>query len=436
MPAAERYDNINRDLREAAEIEYRARLAWHDKAWRYYEGSHAKPLKVKVERDGHKVDNNVIVNLVSPHVDCTVSFVAPEFPTLTLDAENAESADEKLLNGLWRANRKNVWLGNALMYGILEGHVFVRILEPSPDSEFPRFVLLNPGAVLVFWAMDDYEKVLWYEVRYKAGGEARCQHIIAPGVADNKGWQVREYALRGGAYSQQVGDTVDYAVRPILDWQHLPRPGSYYGRNELSGLEIQDSVNKVASDIKAILRLHAYPKTIAFGTSAEQIQATGIDNFTVIPNTEARVENLEMQSDLSSSMRFLETLVNVYDQQARVTRLAGNPDQYKNITNLGIKAAFMQQIEKTNTIREQYGWGIGQLSQLGMRLLGREINEPAVVWASNLPESQLEKAQTEQIKLNMGVQSKEGAAKELGQDWLQVQAQLEDEAPVGAGLFG
>lgn len=426
MPAASSYgDWQHKDLREAAELEARQKLDHHALAWRYYEGEQTKPLKAS-----SRVDNNVIINKIRPHADSTISFAAPTFPVLSL-ANNGQSRKddpkETLMREMWAANRGKVWLGSAMLYGLLEGHVFVRLIEPDTESDYPRLVLLNPAKVITYWADDDFEVALWYEVRYRAGGEKRIQHIIAPQVVDNERWEVREYAMRDNHYSQAIGDPVQFDYPPIWDWQHLPHPGRYYGQHELHGMQIQDSINKVASDIKSILRLHAFPKLILFGV--DKLPEMSADNLSAIPNEEARAQVLEMNSDLASSMNYLAYLDNAYMQQARVTLLGGGPDQYKGITNLGIKAAFMSQLEKTETLHGQYGDAIAELTKIMMAMMGQVIDKPKVTWANTLPESDLEKAQVQQMELSMGIQSKEGAARELGNDWGKVQEELADELP-------
>ncbi len=117
-------------------------------------------------------------------------------------------------------------------------------------------------------------------------------------------------------------------------------------------------------------------------------------------------------------------------QQARVTILSGGPDAYKGVTNLGIKAAFMSQLGKTETLHRQYGEGIARISAAALEMMGEEPEEPEVVWKAALPVSEIELTNTQVMQINAGLQSRQGAASKLGNDYPTVQKQLVDEAMV------
>lgn len=449
MPAAREYDPTDKKYREAAVAERAERQVWHAKAWQYYYGEHPKPLKTRAGRP----DNNVIINLVAQHADHTISFAAPSFPELELDPET-DTPQEESLAAFWLGAGESVWLSNTMLAGLLGGHVFCRMLPPSGPGALPRVVTLNPANVLVAWADDDYETPLWYEVYFRAGAMLRRQDIIAPGVFDGEvemeggvkvrptdgQWVIRSWEQPVSTYDNltpkewtAIGtpEIWPYECPPIIDWQHLPRPGAYYGGHELGSLSLNDAVNKVASDIKAILRIHAAPRRVAIGIPPGAIKDTAIDNFWAIDGktpAEVDIKSLEMESDLASSMAFIQFLSDAYMQQARVTILNGGPDAYKNITNLGIKAAFMSQLGKTETLQRQYGEGIAQISAAALEMMGEQPQEPDVQWKPALPVSEMELTQTQIMQLNNALQSRQGAAAKLGIDYTKVQEQLASES--------
>jgi len=315
--------------------------------------------------------------------------------------------------------------------------VFVRLLPGAPGS-FPRIVALNPANVLCFWAADDLTRPLWYEVYYSASGVLqspnRRQDILAPGAADNPGWQIREYVSTGGT-GWQLQQTIDwrYAVPPIIDWQHLPKPGAFYGAHEVGNLSLNDAVNKVASDVKAILRTHASPRVVGFGFQADKLQETAVDALWTIPDANARVQLLEMNGDLASSMAFMEYLSRTYLELARVTVLTGGPEAYKGITNLGVRSAFMAQIAKTRTLHATYGAGVARITQAALALMGTSIALPAIKWQTALPESSLESVQTLVQERAMGIVSQETAAQERGYNWSLEKARIAaEEGPAHA----
>lgn len=426
-PASHGYQPTDDGLRRAADAERQARASMMARAWDYYEGRHARPLKV---RSGG-TDNNVIVNLIALHADHTVAFAVPDFPTLELDALH-DTETERQIRALWRQAGGANWLATLMLGGVFSGHVFVRVLPPDPTAgtPFPRLIKLNPANVLCFWEAGDVSRLLWYEVQYTAEGETRRQDILAPGAADNVCWQIREYSVNdvGGATLRSITDW-PYVVPPLIDWQHLPRPGAYYGAHELTNVGLNDAVNKVASDVKAILRTHASPRLVGFGFQADKLQETAVDALWTIPDSDARVQILEMNSDLASSMAYMRFLTDTYMQLARVTVLSGGPDAYKGVTNLGIRSAFMAQLAKTRTLQAAYGDGLARLTQAAFSLMGQPIALPEVKWRSALPESDLENIQALAQERALGIVSQETIAAQRGYQWEVEKARMATDTP-------
>jgi hypothetical protein len=437
MPAATQYwdfENIDRELIQAAEDERKARYNLHGQNQAYYDGDHKKPLKVK-----SNVDNNVIVNLTAQAVDRMLAFLFPDMPDIEMDGNSAsEDPDEQLIEDTWSANGGAVLMQNAGLMGGIDGQVYLEVTLPDPGKDYARIVVHSGANLISYWDDDDLNCVLWYEKRGKKEGKQWRQDIINLQALDaGTGWEIREYINMAGTW-QVYAEPIrwEYPFGPIVDFQHMPRPGRYYGEHEFKHAKLNDAANKVASDIKAILRSHASPKTIGTGVQASAVQETAIDSFWAIPNETAKVFNLEMGSDLTSSMNFLMFLQDAYMAQSRVALLKGGPDAFKNITNLGIKAAFMDMIAKNEVLRRQYGKGIEEVNKRILMLAGRDpMRKQTLRWASALPVSQLEDAQVAQLEIDMGVLSKETAAGKLGLDWDAESERLDNEGQSFADML-
>ncbi len=405
MPAATQYLPDDRTIRTQAERELRARREEQAHKWRYYNGDHPKHLKT----DG-EIDDNVTLNLCRQVIDRTVAFLVPDFPALELTSD-AETISEQWLRDAWQANQSAVLLATFALNGALTGHVFTRILPAEP---YPRIINLNSANVLVFWDADDYEKVLWYEIHWKVGRIAYRQDI----VNDDGQWLVRDYQRKGSRWELQDEVIWPYPLSPIVDWEHQKNPMGYYGRDELPHVHLNDLINKVASDTARILRFHAYPRTVGVGFEANHVQASGIDDFWVIPEKQAQVFNLEMQSDLTASLRFLQLLTESFLAESRVTMLTGDPQHFKGVTNLGVRVAYLDQIAKTELLRRQYGYALEAISQRLLMLGDYAYDQPVEVhWGEALPVDQREAIELLAQQINLGLLSPQTAAKQLGIDW-------------------
>lgn len=418
MPSAYEYSPDDKELRTLADNEFKAHRERHAMHWQYYIGKHPKYLK----KSG-SYDDNVILNIVRQSIDRTISFLIPEFPHLTLSDSNNADLENELWN-VWKLNGGAVLLYNMVVNGSVDGHVYARV--QYDETETIRIYNLNAANIIVYWDGDNIDDILWYELRWQSGKTAYRQDI----VKDGNQWVLRDFVRRDSS-NQWVLDVElvwDYPLAPIVDWQHLPLPNEFYGEHEMTALSTQNAINKTASDFSRILRFHASPKTIGTGLEPNQIQATGIDDFLATPNVDAKIFNLEMQSDLVSSMNFLNLLIQDYHNQSRVVMTSGEPDAFRGMTNLGIRATYLPMLNKNEVLRRQYGYAIQEISKRVLMLMGQEPVAPDLTWKSALPEDERENLQIVQGEIALGLMSKKTASAELGLDYTQEQDAIMDEA--------
>lgn len=445
MPAALTYwsnSAADRPLAEAAENERRLRREGYRRASDQYDGTHKKHLKA---RDG--VDPNVIVNLDGESIDQIIAMACPAMPAIEI-TEGKDTPLEGWIAAAWEANGGARLISDFLFYGCLTGHVYARVLpaprsrqaqitphpNPSPtkreglagEGTFPQIVALNPATMLTYWRADDLREVLWYEMMVTTDRKYRTDFINL-GAFEGAGWQIRTYAMHGNRWEPVATEDWPYPYGPILDWQHLRDPRRYYGKSHLMASSLNDSVNKVASDVKQILRYHASPRTIGKGVAASSIETTSIDGFFTVPK-DAEVFNLEMQSDLVSSLRFFDLLREAHAAEMRVVRLAGGAEAYRNITNLGLKVAFMPMLAQNDQLHRNYDGGVVGLTRRLLMLAGSPADVPLrVQWPRPLPISETEETQLVQTQRDLGVISKQSAASRLGLSWPIEQARLAGE---------
>ncbi|MCS6872685.1 MAG: phage portal protein [Anaerolineae bacterium] len=425
MPPALAYAPNDAALRDAAESELRARRAAYQRACDYYNGLHRRHLRSQ----GEESDDNVVINLIRQAIDRTVSLLVPRFPTLdlpTLPERNAALAQ------LWEKNGAARFLAKLAKLGCLSGHVFARVLPPSAPEAAPRLIALNPANVIAFWRADDYEDVLWYELHWSHGRANYRQEVVRADDAwlihtwqdDSSGWRRVETAVWA------------YPLPPIVAWQHQSAPSAFYGQPEISNFALNDRVNRLMSDVARILRYHAAPRTVGIGFEARDLTPTAINTLWTIPKADAKVFNLEMHSDLASSMNAVEFLTRAFLAEQRVVVLDGTVADWQRITNLGIRALYMDAIFKIEELRRNYEVGLTQLSQV-MRMVTDEpdfIAPVRVTWADPLPTSAAETVEVLARELSLGILSRETAARERGRDWMTESARIAAERTLSEAL--
>lgn len=420
--------------RERADDEFKDRALFIGKARGYYDGQFPKQLQD--DKD------NVVLNLCRQVIDETAAFISPDMPAIELDKmAGVTDANEDIIYKVWMDSGGARLVNQMAVSGGIAGHVFARVVIRHDLSV--RIVVLNPSTIIRWWWASDHTVTLGYELRWREGKtEYRTDVVRVDG-----GWLIREYHRQinpndeGGTWLP-VGDEAlwDYPIAPIVDWQHLPSMGGGYGANEIPHADMNLHINKIASDIKSILRYHAFPTTVGTGFKAEEVVETRIDGFVTIANAEAKIYNVEMDSDLRSSMEMLNTMRDAFFNQARVVVVKGGLDTFRGMTNLGIRAAFMPMIAKTAQIRRAYADGLVALSRLLLMLAGQSVDDVMdvpieVIWGEALPLDTREELALIQQQMMMGVMSKRTAAGRLGLDYDKELSNMRAEAVHEDGLI-
>lgn len=416
MPGLAEYPLNDPDrLTKLASDELATRRKAIDSAWSYYEGNHRKPLKVK----RGQTDDNVILNVTRKAIAQAVSLLFGELPTFEI-GDNKQSPEDEWLAEFWKANDAEILLHNMALQGALGGHVFIKLV---PSETSVRVLLLNPRQVTVFWQPDDMQTVNVYMIGYQLGDTEYRQDI----VRTDGGWLVRDLVReRGRGWEIKQDLKWGFPWSPIVDWQNLPDPEDYYGDPDLVRPELNDGVNFIASNTMRIIKFHAQPKTIGTGIRASEVLETAVDGFWSISNPDAKIFNLEMQSDLGSSMAFLQLLQQWFFAEHRAVDMASFAADLGNLTNFGLRTIYKDALDKLKTKRALYGKGLADISQRAMALKAMAAR-PTITWNDPLPFNDAEEIAGIQTEMGLGILSKETAASLRGRDWELEQERIAEE---------
>lgn len=384
------------------------------KRWETYYGNISPALKVKPGA----VNDNVRINYARMIVDKGISFLFGQEVGFEID-EIEETEAEQWLDAVWAQNRKMSLLQNAALVGGVTGHVFIKIV---PAQSYPRLVVVDSETVTVNLAPDDAQQILSYQISYtsqdpKTGKPVGIRQVIE---RDGMRWRIVDQV---GNLERLTWSTVNEAVwpyefSPIVDCQNLPAPGEFWGQSDLEDdvVEIIRAINFIASNTARIIRFHAHPKTWGRGFAAKDLRI-GMDETIILPGENAELRNLEMQSDLASSLRYLDILRQALHEISRVPEVAtGNLDRAGALSGLALQILYQPLLEKTNTKRLLYG---DMLVELNRRLLAiggfGDALYTALHWQEMLPQDPMQERQAALIDLQLGV-SQDTLLQRLGYD--------------------
>jgi len=379
-----------------------SRLEFFRKRWEAYYGRMAKPLKVLEGR----IDDNIRLNYGRMIVDKGVSFLFGQEVQFELDKTSKTKAEE-WLNGVWAANHKMTLLQNLALVGGVTGHGMIKIMSAG---EKLRLIVLDPETVTVNLAPDDLQEVLSYQIVYNAKDPKTRKPISVRQVIERVSpgsWKITDQV---GDLEKLTWRTVNEAVwpwpfSPIVDCQNLPAPGEFWGMSDLEDdvLEIIHAINFIASNTARVIRFHAHPKTWGKGFTAKELHV-GADELIILPNEKAELHNLEMVSDLTSSLAMQSQLKQALCEISRVPEVAaGNLDRVGALSGLALQILYQPLLEKTGTKRLLYG---DMLIELNRRLLamggfGEEL-ETSCQWQEVLPSDPLQERQAAMIDRQLG----------------------------------
>lgn len=386
-------------------------------AWKAYRGDLPKPLKISADQP----DDNVLSNRCEPIVNKGVSFLFGQ--TLKLECH-----EQEFLDGLWGDDDERMTLlAQMAINGGVCGEVFVKLIAAQGQMRYPRVVVMNPQIMRIITASDDCSLILAYVIEYPGSSDYQKRQIIArvdpDGLAAIAGqydlddtWTITNYIRKGQAGAwYQVGENEQwpYPFAPILCCQNLPNPNEAWGTPDLTPdiIEQNKVLNFVQSNTSRILKFHAHPKTYATGLSASQINI-GVDDLICLPSPESKLENLEMHSDLASSLNFIANIRSDMDEQSRIPavalgRLVDLPKG--NISGVALQLLFQPLIEKTIQKQRLYGCLIRAVSRAALVVAGllslEEYEDYSVElhWQNLLPVDDLAAAQTGLILQQLGV---------------------------------
>ncbi len=396
----------------------------------YYKGDHRPQLKSKIGA----TDDNVIQNFVGLAVDRSVS-------------------------RLWKGGLIfNLPDGYQVgLHGSVYGTGYFKIcpdelVDPYTGELFPRLIPIDPEIIRVHVKkhdMNDVEKyVISYNVhRTDANGEVSevgFREIThrADDTKDDEGnavkndfWVAEEwYEKAGGQWEMGNFTPWEYDFPPIIHWKNLPSLKSCYGDSDIDDvIGIQDKSNFVTSNTGKIIKFFAHPETIGIGFDVKDITSmeSAVGSFKSISNENAKVFNLEMQSDLASSVAFGQNLRQSIFDIAREVDISSMADKLGQLTNFGLQVLWSDAMDKNDTKRQLYGDAILELNRRLLVLKGFEgssSNPGALAWGNPLPVNIKEELEADKIALEMKIIDLETLTKKYkhryGQDYETIQANI------------
>lgn len=361
--------------------------------WDYYDGKHDLPLKT--QKDDY--NDNVIINHVASLAERLTAFLVGAGVTFDAGGDDKKTNQDKAIKTLWDANRGAILQTAIALSGAVDGHNAVR-LNPMQGLP-PKLLRLKMSQFTAFWDAFDMQRVLWYRLQHQSAGLGRRIDYVQGQVDDNEidhtqpGWLEIVYEMdKKGDWLRRDILAWPFEFAPVVDWQNLPNVNGYYGKSDITGaISLNDALNFVLSNIQRIIKHHAAPKTVGLGFTAAELTATEVGGFYTVPRprTEVEIFNLEMQSDLQSSMQLADIITSGLWQSGGMVDPATMKDKVGALTNFGLRVLFSDAIKRTERKQLLYGEAFEEINKRALIISGQAAPDVIkTIWPDVLPEDE------------------------------------------------
>lgn len=403
----------------------------------YRVGAQRRQLQVKPNR----FDDNIVLNFAGLVVSRSVSYMFGGGVKFILPG-GEESPESEWLDAVWDANKQQILLHNLGTYGAEGGTCFIKLVPEGTIGKdgktYPRMIALDPGLVTVDTIPEDKEFPIRYTIRFNTigldGKELARKQVIELDEADR--WTITDYQASdgtGGRWQQMYPPELwGYEFPPVLHWQNLPMPGEVYGSPDITQdvIELQDRINYIASNQSKIIRMAAHPimKGIGIRKGDAEFIDTAPGNLLPIP-VGGDLGYIEPSSDITKSLEFVRFLRQALFDISQQVDLDSLTDKLGALTNFGLRVLFADCLARINTKRELFGDALIEINHRLLVMGGFAASDGGKVeWGEFLPENEVEEITAIKTDLELGLVSKETAARMRGYDLKEEQEKMTGEA--------
>lgn len=360
-----------------------------------------------------------------------------------------------LLERIWAVdNDKSQLLWQIGENGGVSGDSFVKVAyEPawqdSAGSVHPgrvRILPLNSAQCFPEFHPHDRDRMLRFRLRYKFWGTSlegtRQVYSYQEIITDD--W-VEEYI------NDELMDSRPNPLGtiPIVHIRNIEVSGSPWGLADIPDIiPLNREYNEKATEVSQIINYHAAPVTVILGAKAANLEKGPKKVWAGLPK-DANVFNLENGIDLSGPMAYLELIKRSMHELTGVPETAlGQVQAISNTSGVALSITFFPLIQRYKLKQINYSAGFRRINELALRTIflnepltrlynpdtegirtsaeqplivdpsDTEVYKTGCEWPSPLPVDVLVKLNEIQVKMALGLESKRGALRDLGETFV------------------
>jgi hypothetical protein len=357
-----------------------------------------------------------------------------------------------LLKRVWEQdNDKNAVLWEMGQTGSVTGDTFVKVAYEDPYVDpagrvHPgrcRVIPLNPAHCFPQWHEHDRQRMLSFKLKYRFWGTnpdgTRMVHTYVEKISET---MIEEYV------NDELIDSRPnpLGVIPIVYIPNIPVSGSPWGMSDIDAIiPLNREFNEKALELSDIINYHAAPVTVVIGAKASQLEK-GPRKMWTLPK-DSKIENLESLTQLEGPLAYMELLKRGMHEMTGVPENAlGQMQPISNTSGTALHIMYQPLMNRYSLKTQQYTRGFQKINELVLLTLFQKepwamqynegesalpeegqllVLDPAdpntfetsVHWPPPLPVDILVKLNEIMMKMQLGLESKTGALRDLGEEF-------------------
>lgn len=398
-------------------------------------------------------DFNITLNYIRTMSDYITNFCygkAPQFRS----PEEYSAIIPRLLHDAWEIdNDKQSIIWELGQQAGITGDAFCKIAyeEPWEDSigiPHPgriRIIPLSPLNCMPEYHPHDRERIIRFKIRYKFFGRnaegKRTAYTFVEMITDDLIQQFINDEMVD-SYANPLG------VMPIVHIPNITISGSPFGHSDIADIiGLNRELNEKATEISDIINYGAAPVTIITGAKSSNLER-GAKKVWALSNKDAAVYNLPSEmSGVMASMEYIEFIKGAMHEITCIPVNALGKDQaISNTSGVALDIQFRPTINRRIMKHMQFTKGLEKINSLIIRTaavftpdalkwqpglssppepdqlgeldpLDPNIYRTTIHWPSPLPIDELIELNKIQAKMAMGLESKVGALRDMGEQF-------------------
>ena len=421
------------------------RLNRYASSWAWYLGHHHAYRR-------EVGDQHITLNYVRAFADYINNFCFGKGVQFRTSEQNAAIIPH-LLHKVWEVdNDKAKVLWEMGQLATVTGDCFVKVAYEAPYQDSlgvnmpgrTRIIPLNPAHCFPEYHPHDRDRLLRFKLKYRFWGTSpegtRQVYTFTEILTDDT---IEQYI------NDEMIDKYDNPIGhiPIVHIPNVTISSSPWGQSDIWDIiSLNRELNEKMTDVSDIINYHAAPVTIITGAKANQLEKGAKKVWAGLPK-DARVFNLESKGEMGGSLEFIQALKRSMHEITGVPETAlGQTQPISNTSGVALAIQYQPMMNRYLMKKVHFSKGLERVNNLIIRT--QAVHEPwtlnwdpslasypekdqatqldptdaatyktQVHWPDPLPVDALILLNELQAKMGMGLESKRGALRALGEEF-------------------